>query len=211
VSWMSWRNYVNQSREYFVDEEEQGRKKTKIQHFLCWYALQISQIRPGYKMQGRDIIQPRANGSPNRNFSKCFVKYLDDTHGEYVGILSVHGMFMNEYTGAYPRFEPDSFYIFVPCQSILLAKAHTDSISGRTEIDKLYELIIRRGFLQGMLEEARREAAAAAAASAGDDPTAPRRGGRRKSNYKKQKQQKKQKRQKSRQTRRKSVRKLKRD
>ena len=191
-------NYVDQSREYFVDEEEQGRKKTKIQHFLCWYALQISQIRPGYKMRGRDIIQPRANGSPNRNFSKCFVKYLDDTRGEYVGILTEHGMFMNEYTGAYPRFEPDSFYIFVPCQAMLLAKARTDSIPGRTEIDKLYELIIRREFLQGLLEDARREAAA----SAGEDPTAPRRGGRRKSHYKKQK---------SRQTRRKSVRKLKKD
>ena len=199
-------NYVDQSREYFVDEEEQGRKKTRIQHFLCWYALQISQIRPGYKMRGRDIIQPRANGSPNRNFSKCFVKYLDDTRGEYVGILSVHGMFMNEYTGAYPQFEPDAFYIFVPCQSMLLAKARTDSIPGRTDIDKLYELIIIRGFLQGLLEDARREAAAAAAAaSVGEDPTAPRRGGRRKSNHKKQKKQK------SRLTRRKSVRKLKKD
>jgi hypothetical protein len=199
---MSWRNYVDQSTQYFVDEEEQGRKKTQIQKFISWYALQISQIRRGYKMRGRDIIEPRANGSPNRNFSKCFVKYLDNTHGEYVGILSNHGMFMNEYTGAYPQFEPDAFYIFVPCQSMLLEKAHTDGIPGRTEIDILYELIIGRGFLEEMLKNARREAAAAAAAAAasvGEDPTPPHRGGRRKKSSKR------------RLMRRKSVRKLKKD
>jgi hypothetical protein len=166
---------------------------------------------------GRDIIRPRANGSPNLNFGRCYVKYLDDAHGEYVGILSNDSTvkFMNDYTGRYLPVELDARYIFMPCQTIFLKEISDTGIHMGSDINNIFELIVVRGFLQGYLEEAieraRREAIERArqeaierarreaAASVGEDPTPPHRGGRRKKSSKR------------RLMRRKSVRKLKKD